>query len=92
MAQQTGGEFTWIHHDHLHSSTILTDADGVEIRRLAYAAFGEEADHSTSLRVGNVGSGVAPKFTYTGKELDYSGLLYYGARYDDPALLGVPSR
>ncbi|MCP4400511.1 MAG: hypothetical protein GY801_24810, partial [bacterium] len=56
----------------------LTDAAGAELRRLAYRAFGEEAE--------NVGSGSAPKYSYTGKELDSSGLMYYGARCYDPAL------
>ena len=41
MAQQKDGVFTWLHSDHLHSATVLTDADGVEIRRLAYTAFGK---------------------------------------------------
>ena len=57
---------------------ILTDADGVEIHRLVYRAFGEELENS--------GSGSAPTYSYTGKELDSSGLMYYGARYYDPAL------
>ena len=72
------GEVTWIHSDHLHSATILTGAGGVEIRRLAYAAFGEELE--------NTGTGDEAKYSYTGKELDSSGLMYYGARYYDPAL------
>ncbi|MCP4396239.1 MAG: RHS repeat-associated core domain-containing protein, partial [bacterium] len=68
----------WIHSDHLHSATILTDAAGAELRRLAYRAFGEDAE--------NVGSGNEPKYSYTGKERDATGLMYYGARYYDPAL------
>ena len=69
---------TWIHSDHLHSATILTDDTGAEIRRLAYRAFGEEAE--------NVGTGDEPKYSYTGKERDASGLMYYGARYYDSEL------
>ena len=72
------GNVTWIHSDHLHSATILTDANGNEVRRLAYRAFGEELENS--------GSGEAPKYAYTGKERDASGLMYYGARYYDPVL------
>ncbi|MCP4402046.1 MAG: hypothetical protein GY801_32690, partial [bacterium] len=34
----------------------------------------------------NIGSGSEPKYSYTGKERDSSGLMYYGARYYDPAL------
>jgi RHS repeat-associated protein len=57
---------------------VITDVTGQEVRRLAYNAFGEE--------VQNTGSGDAPPYTYTGKELDDTGLLYYGARYYDPIL------
>ncbi|MBN1546601.1 MAG: hypothetical protein JW902_08080, partial [Syntrophaceae bacterium] len=35
MAQQKDGVFTWLHSDHLHSATVLADADGLDIRRLA---------------------------------------------------------
>jgi RHS repeat-associated protein len=78
VAQEREGEFTWIHADHLSSATRITDAAGLEIRRLAYAAFGEETE--------NQGTGDDPKYTYTGKEQDSTGLYYYGARYYDPAL------
>ncbi|GAK52389.1 hypothetical protein U14_03640 [Candidatus Moduliflexus flocculans] len=70
--------WTWIHSDHLGSSTVLADKDGNAVRRLAYKAFGEE--------IVNSGSGEKPPYTYTGKELDSTGLMYYGARYYDPAL------
>ena len=70
--------WTWIHSDHLHSATVVTDINGVEVRRLAYAAFGEEVENS--------GSGLEPKYTYTAKEADQSGLMYYGARYYDLVL------
>ena len=40
------------------TSVVLTDADGTEIRRLAYAAFGEEAE--------NLGTGAEPTYSYTG--------------------------
>ena len=69
---------TWIHSDHLQSATALTDKHGQAIRRLAYRAYGEETL--------NAGAGDAPRHTYTGKEHDGTGLLYYGARYYDPAL------
>ncbi|MCP4397645.1 MAG: RHS repeat-associated core domain-containing protein [bacterium] len=78
VAKARDGVLSRLHSDHLHSATILTDAAGAELRRLAYRAFGEEAE--------NVGSGSAPKYSYTGKELDNSGLMYYGARYYDPTL------
>lgn len=78
MAEQRNGVWTWIHSDHLHSATVITDAGGAEVRRLAYAAFGEQAE--------NTGTGNAPKYTYTAKETDASGLMYYGARYYDPVL------
>ncbi|MCP4401300.1 MAG: hypothetical protein GY801_28880, partial [bacterium] len=78
VAKFRNGVLNWIHSDHLHSATILTAAAGAELRRLAYRAFGEEAE--------NIGSGSAPKYSYTGKERDSSSLMYYGARYYDPAL------
>jgi len=68
----------WVHSDHLGSATVLADKSGTAIRRLAYKAFGEE--------IVNTGAGDAPPYTYTGKELDSSGLMYYGARHYDPAL------
>ena len=69
---------TWIHSDHLQSATALTDKHGQALRRLAYRAYGEETL--------NAGAGAAPRRTYTGQEHDDTGLYYYGARYDDPAL------
>ena len=78
MAQNRNGVCTWIHSDHLQSATALTDKHGQAIRRLAYRAYGEETL--------NAGAGAAPRHTYTGKEHDGTGLLYYGARYYDPAL------
>ncbi len=61
VATSLDGILTWIHSDHLHSATILTDAAGAELRHLAYRAFGEEAE--------NIGSGSEPKYSYTGKSL-----------------------
>ncbi|MDY0093176.1 MAG: RHS repeat-associated core domain-containing protein [Candidatus Vecturithrix sp.] len=78
VAQKRDGAWTWIHADHLHSATVITDENGTEVRRLAYRAFGEEAL--------NTGTGDTPPYTYTGKELDRTGLYYYGARYYDPVL------
>ena len=83
VAQQRDSVFSGIHSDHLSSATRITDAAGLEIRRLAYTSFGEEAE--------NTGKGDDPKYTYTGKEHDATGLYYYGARYYDPALSRFPS-
>ncbi len=41
---------------------------------------------SVSPKTENTGSGAAPRHTSTGKELDTTGLYYYGARYYDPTL------
>jgi RHS repeat-associated protein len=78
VAQAKDGVFTWIHADHLSSATPITDVNGLEVRRLAYTSFGEEAE--------NQGTGENPKYKYTGKEADTTGLYYSGARYYDPAL------
>jgi RHS repeat-associated protein len=78
VAQSRDGVVTWFHADHLSSATRLTDVNGLEVRRLAYTAFGEHAD--------NQGTGDDPTYTYTNKERDTTGLYYYGARYYDPVL------
>ncbi|PKL46818.1 MAG: hypothetical protein CVV37_08415, partial [Nitrospira bacterium HGW-Nitrospira-1] len=48
------------------------------MRRIGYKPYGEDAYNS--------GSGSDPKYKFTGKEEDDTGLYYYGARYYDPVL------
>ncbi|MBI2045786.1 RHS repeat-associated core domain-containing protein [Candidatus Pacearchaeota archaeon] len=60
-------------NDHLGSGSVVLDENGNKIGEESYFAFGEEKSSS------------GERFTYTGKELDDSGLYYYGARYYEPA-------
>lgn len=58
--------------DHLGSSTILLDANGILINKEEYYPFGETS----------FGSYAKKRYRYSGKEKDEeSGLYYYGARY-----------
>ncbi|MEW6619281.1 MAG: RHS repeat-associated core domain-containing protein [bacterium] len=62
----------YYHNDHLGSPRAITDKDGKVVENYFYYPFGSG---------GPVGGP-----TFTGKELDDSGLFYFGARYYDPAL------
>jgi len=62
--------------DHLGSSSVLVTEDGVLLDRISYNPFG-------SLKSGGENS----KYNYNSKELDDTGLLYYGARYYNPTLM-----
>jgi len=62
--------------DHLGSSSVLVTDSGVLLDRLSYNPFG-------SLKSG----GTETKYNYNSKELDDTGLLYYGARYYNPTLM-----
>ena len=72
-------DIRYYHGDHLGSSNLITNSDGNQISRYEYKPFGEVA---TS--IGDPGSSI--KHLYTGKELDDTGLYYYGARYYDPLI------
>jgi len=60
------------HPDHLGSTSVVTDAAGQKVSETSYQPFGA------------VFSGGNDRFLFTGKELDASGLYYYGARYYNP--------
>jgi RHS repeat-associated protein len=65
------------HPDHLGSTSIITDRNGVATQFVAYLPFGESfVDEHTS-------SWEAP-YKFSGKEIDEeTGLYYFGARYYD---------
>jgi len=63
--------------DHLGSSNLMTNASGEVVQHIEYAPFGQ---------VVLQGGQDVTAYKFTGKELDGSGLYYYGARYYDPAL------
>lgn len=67
------GKRYFYHPDHLGSTNLVTDENGNLVEVMEYYPYGEEI------------SGESERFGYTGKELDTSGLMYYGARYYSPA-------
>jgi RHS repeat-associated protein len=72
------GEKRWYVVDHLGSANLLLDEQGRILSEMAYYPFG-------LTRYQNNGKEII--YGFTGKELDASGLHYYGARYYD-ALTG----
>lgn len=62
----------YYHTDHLCSTRLVTTENGVVAEEIAYEPFG-----------GEIGT-FEERYTYNGKELDETGLYYYGARYYDP--------
>ena len=65
-----------LHGDHL-GSTSLTTLSSTSVASRAYYAYGSERSASGDLQTDR---------TFTGQKSDASGLLYYNARYYDPAL------
>ena len=74
VTRDSTGAVYYYHSDHLGSSSIITNASGAQVQHLEYTPYG-------SIAV-NEGTDAA-KFKFTGKELDKSGLYFYGARYYD---------
>ncbi len=73
---------TFVHGDHLGSTNVTTNTNGVVQEVLEYAPFGEIKRHDAS----SSNTSLA-KQQFTGKKLDdETGLYYYGARYYDPLL------
>jgi RHS repeat-associated protein len=67
------------HPDHLGSTSIITDKDGIATQFVAYLPFGEGLvdEHSTRKEM---------PYKFSGKEVDEeTGLSYFGARYYDAA-------
>ena len=71
------GTLVYLHGDHLGSVSILTDSTGAKVSGQEYGAWGQVrgGDNSTTTPI-----------DFTGQHKDGTGLLYYGARYYDPAL------
>lgn len=67
----------YYHGDHLGSSNVITDANGQLVQYCEYTPYGTLAR--------NEGTNVT-NYKFTGKELDSTGLYYYGARYYDPEI------
>uniref|UniRef100_UPI00386B2173 RHS repeat domain-containing protein n=1 Tax=Pseudobutyrivibrio sp. TaxID=2014367 RepID=UPI00386B2173 len=79
-----GGKY-YYHSDHLGSSMLITNGDGVVTQQIDYLPYGE-----VFLEKRNNDSNQLPYATpykFNGKELDEeTGLYYYGARYMNPRL------
>ena len=87
---RTNGALTYLLGDHLGSTSLALDAGGAKTAELRYKAWGE-------VRYGwSAGAGLATNYTYTGQRsymddpttpaAEGFGLMYYNARWLDPAL------
>ena len=72
---------SYYHLDHLGSSNVITDASGNLVEHYEYTPYGTTAVQEIVSRPSSL---LHHKFT--GKELDSTGLYYYGARYYDPKI------
>jgi len=79
IAMRTNGILNFVLGDHLGSTSLVTDANGVVISETRYKAWGEERYSSGTKQT---------KYGYTG-QYSYAadfGLMYYGARWYDSSL------
>ncbi|WP_048141466.1 DUF2341 domain-containing protein [Methanosarcina horonobensis] len=73
IAKKTSEGMEWYLSDHLGSTSLMIDENGVEVERTDYFPYGQ------------VRSGGLEKYGFTGQENDAdTGLMYYGARYYSP--------
>ncbi|MBI4208990.1 MAG: RHS repeat-associated core domain-containing protein [Deltaproteobacteria bacterium] len=78
--QMAQAEVSYVHSDHLGSTSVATNSAGTVQQVAIYSPYG------AILRGEERGEG-ATAYLYTGQELDRgSNLSYYGARYYDPTL------
>ena len=75
VSKQKGSEVSYYHNDNLGSSSLVTDSSGNKVYNTDYYPFGASIHEDGK-----------EKYTYNGKELDNSGLYYYGARYYDASI------
>ena len=76
IAVKRGSTLYHLHGDHLGSTSLTTAGSAVEAHR-TYYAYGAERSATGDLRTDH---------TFTGQKRDATGLMYYNARYYDPAL------
>ena len=72
-----GSALFHLHSDHLGSSSLTTDSAGAATANRADYAYGAERSATGDLQTDH---------TFTGQKRDSTGLMYYNARYYDPAL------
>ncbi len=77
FAVKRGGDLFHLHGDHLGSTSLTTDGAGAATASRAYYAYGAERSSSGDLKTDH---------TFTSQKRDATGLMYYNARYYDPAL------
>ena len=77
LAKLLDNDVYYYHNDPLGSPIIITDEDGNTVKEYDYYAFGGIRNESGSF---------SNTHKFTGKELDESGLYYFGARYMDNAI------
>ena len=77
FAVKRGAALHHLHGDHLGSTSLTTDTAGAATASRAYYAYGAERSSSGTLQTDR---------TFTGQKRDATGLMYYNARYYDPAL------
>ena len=75
------GRLRFYHNDHLGSAALITDGTSCVVERRAYWPYGEDRQVTD----GPCGGGFTPRYTFTFKEKDSSGLFDFGARSYDPA-------
>jgi RHS repeat-associated protein len=76
LLQTVPGGTRYYHQDGLGNVVALTDQGGATTATARYDAWGNVL----------AGTGAIPLYGYTGREPDGTGLIYYRARYYDPAL------
>jgi RHS repeat-associated protein len=74
LAKKVNDITEYYHTDHLGSTRLVTSENGVTTEEIMYKPFGEQLNETEE------------RYTYNGKELDETGLYYYGARYYDPVI------
>jgi hypothetical protein len=78
IAVRTGGTLSYLLGDHLGSSSVTTDANGVKTASALYKAFGE-----TRYTLGNLGT----DYHFTGQCKESAlGIYYFNARWYDSYL------
>ncbi|MCP4664613.1 MAG: hypothetical protein GY856_55225, partial [bacterium] len=75
LAQISQGTPSYLHHDGSGSITAISSISGEPVGTRSYKPFGEIVDQT----------GIGSRYGYTGREPDAAGLMYYRARYYQPA-------
>jgi RHS repeat-associated protein len=74
LAKKVNDITEYYHTDHLGSTRLVTSENSVTTEEIMYKPFGEQLNETDE------------RYTYNGKELDETGLYYYGARYYNPVI------